>query len=149
MSEIDSLQIQHVLNDALSWLGQKADTLDESLRNALSDRLLFRREFLAGLDLLDTSVMRRRSIAPFQESLRHICPIKKSKQLGKPIQESFSLKIQRRLASTVPPRPIVNISFDDAITHITRLCQDGIDVQEILQYRGPYNLQVCTIERFL
>lgn len=63
--------------------------------------------------------------------------------LGKSVPEAFSWKIQRRLASTVPPRPMVHVSAADATAHMTRFCQDAVDVQQILEYRGPYNLQVC------
>jgi hypothetical protein len=56
--------------------------------------------------------------------------------------EAFSLKIQRKLASTVPPRPMVQIPSDDALAHLERLCQDAIDMQQMLDYRGPSNFKV-------
>ena len=65
--------------------------------------------------------------------------------LGKAVDEAFSLKIQRRLASTVPPRPMVKISPEDAIKHLKRFFHDAIDAQQILDYHGPYNLQVCAL----
>ena len=58
------------------------------------------------------------------------------------VEASFSIKIQRRLASTVPPRPIVNISFDEAIEQLTGLCQNGKDAYRILDYHGGDNLMV-------
>jgi hypothetical protein len=61
---------------------------------------------------------------------------------GTPVPEAFSLKIQRRLASTVPPRPIVHISPEDALAHLKRLCQDAIDMQQMLDYKGPSNFKV-------
>lgn len=60
--------------------------------------------------------------------------------------DAFSLKIQRKLASTVPPRPMVNITSDDALAHLKRLCQDAIDMQQMLDYTGPSNFKVCTLE---
>lgn len=92
---------------------------------------------------MDTVPAKERSPQPFLAALRQIRLIEKSMPLGKPVPEAFSLKIQRRLASTVPPRPMVHVSAADAIAHMTRFCQDAVDVQQILEYRGPYNLQVC------
>lgn len=60
--------------------------------------------------------------------------------------DAFSLKIQRKLASTVPPRPMVTISSDDALAHLKRLCQDAIDMQQMLDYTGPSNFKECTLE---
>ncbi|KAF7587158.1 hypothetical protein BBP40_007666 [Aspergillus hancockii] len=51
-------------------------------------------------------------------------------------------KIQRKLASTVPPRPMVKINFEDALAHLKRLCKDAIDLLEVLDYCGPHNLKV-------
>jgi len=45
-------------------------------------------------------------------------------QLGKAVPGSFSTKIQRRLASTVPPRPIVEVDFREALEKLKQLCLD-------------------------
>lgn len=68
--------------------------------------------------------------------------IKKSAESGRPMDESFSVKVQRKLASTVPPRPIVNLKFEDAVTFLQRLCKDGKDVVRVLDYHGSNNLLV-------
>lgn len=59
--------------------------------------------------------------------------IRSSWQLGKPINEAFSTKIQRTLASSVPPRPMVTIKFSDAVSHFETLCNDAADVDQILE----------------
>lgn len=38
---------------------------------------------------------------------------------------------------------MVKISFEDALAHLKRLCQDAIDLLEVLDYSGPHNLKVC------
>ncbi|PGH23171.1 hypothetical protein AJ80_02808 [Polytolypa hystricis UAMH7299] len=140
LSDIDSAAVQDVVKDALSWLDTQQDSINTDLRNVLSNRLIFRREFLIGLEL-DTSVVREPCTTPFSTCLRQIGLIHASQRLGRPVDDAFSVKIQRRLASTVPPRPMVKLGFDDAMAHLTRFCQDAIDVQEILEYTGPSNLQ--------
>ncbi|PGH18870.1 hypothetical protein AJ79_00286 [Helicocarpus griseus UAMH5409] len=140
LSDVDSSRVQAIVNDALSWLENHKGEIDDTVREALVSRLIFRREFLSALDL-DTLPAKERSTQPFLASLRQISLIQRSMAVGKHVPEAFSLKIQRRLASTVPPRPMVIMSPEDAIAHMTRFCQDAVDVQQILDYRGPHNLQ--------
>ncbi|KAK2807005.1 hypothetical protein FQN50_005579 [Emmonsiellopsis sp. PD_5] len=140
LSDVDSAHIQGILNKALSWLAEQKGVLDDAVREALVHRLAFRRELLSGLDM-DTMPVKKRSTAPFDASLSELSLVEKSMSLGKPVPEAFSLKIQRRLASTVPPRPMVNISREDAIAHLNRFCRDAADVQDLLVYRGPQNLE--------
>ena len=50
--------------------------------------------------------------------------IKATHQLGKSVPGAFSTKMQRRLASTVPPRPIVEFDFKDALELLEYICVD-------------------------
>ena len=68
--------------------------------------------------------------------------LKKTHELGKPIPGCFSRKLQRKLASTVPPRPILEVKFADAFDILSRLCQDAENAYGILPYHGAVNLQV-------
>ncbi|KAL2222400.1 Mak10 subunit, NatC N-terminal acetyltransferase-domain-containing protein [Thermoascus aurantiacus ATCC 26904] len=142
LSEFSTEHIQKVVHRALSWLDAQEGKIDAGLRQALRDRLVFRREFLAALEQ-DTNVSQTRSTGHFSSSLSQVSSIEKSLSLGKPVPDAISIKIQRRLASTVPPRPLVTISPEDALAHLRRFCQDAIDIQQILDYRGPHNLRVA------
>lgn len=115
--------------------------MDEKLRDAIRSRLVFRREFLLALDR-DLDVLESRSTVNFVSCLSQLELLTDSVALGKSVPEAFSLKIQRKLASTVPPRPIVHISHEDALAHLKRLCQDAIDMQHMLDYHGPSNFKV-------
>ena len=68
--------------------------------------------------------------------------IRKSAVSGQAVKEAFSVKIQRKLASTVPPRPIVEQSLDDTLEYLGRMCRDGKDVLRALDYRGSSNTLV-------
>jgi hypothetical protein len=129
------------VDEAIAWLEQPNDEISVEIRNALLDRLIFRREFLSSLDL-ELDVVERRSTPHLCSCIHQIQLIDKSSMLGKPVDDAFSVKIQRRLASTVPPRPMVKIDFDDAVKHMARFFQDLVDVQSILDYSGTYNLRV-------
>lgn len=144
LSGISSEKIQAVLDEAIAWLDEAGHELSDDVTAAIKDRLAFRQAFLSALDL-DVNVTENRETQSMRESLYRIELIAKSTALGKPVERAFSLKIQRRLASTVPPRPMVNIKFEDAVQHMTRFCQDMIDVQDILDYSGTHNLWVSVI----
>jgi hypothetical protein len=60
--------------------------------------------------------------------------------LGTPVPTAFSPKIQRKLASTVPPRPIVELEFKDAYDKWKQL---SIDCEEAAKfaYLDPDPLQ--------
>ncbi|PWY68661.1 amino-acid N-acetyltransferase subunit Mak10 [Aspergillus heteromorphus CBS 117.55] len=141
LSQFEPQSFYDLLNRAISWVDEQRGKVDEAVREAIRTRLLFRREFLLALEQ-DVDVIQTRSKEHFLFCLSHLDDLTKSTSLGKDVPDSFSLKIQRKLASTVPPRPMVNINFDDALAHLKRLCQDAVDLQEIIDYRGPYNLKV-------
>lgn len=106
---------------------------------------MFRHEFLSALQQ-DVEVLETRSAENFTSCIAQLRPLTETVALGKPVPDAFSLKIQRKLASTVPPRPMVNITSDDALAHLKRLCQDAIDMQQMLDYTGPSNFKACTLE---
>jgi hypothetical protein len=133
-----------LLDQATAWLAEQND-IDQKLKNAIRCRLVFRHEFLSALDQ-DLDVLETRSTEKFDSCISQLGPLTESVSLGKPVPEAFSLKIQRKLASTVPPRPMVQITSDDALAHLKRLCQDAIDMQQMLDYRGPSNFKVRTCE---
>lgn len=68
--------------------------------------------------------------------------LKSSLPFGKSFPSSFSVKIQRKLASTVPPRPIVEVSQEAAFEHLERLCLDASVAVEVLKYYDSHSLMV-------
>lgn len=131
----------------MEWVDAQ-ETIDQKFRDAIRCRLQFRREFLCALDE-DLEILDTRSSENFVSCLSSLNLLTESVSLGQSVPEAFSLKIQRRLASTVPPRPIVHISSEDALAHLKRLCQDAIDMQEMMDYRGPSNFKVSFSYRLL
>ncbi|KAJ5386926.1 NatC N(alpha)-terminal acetyltransferase Mak10 subunit [Penicillium cosmopolitanum] len=141
LSGFDPSHFFRLLDQAVEWVDAQ-ETIDQKLRDAIRCRLLFRHEFLSALDE-DLEVLDTRSTDNFVSCLSTLSGITETVALGTPVPEAFSLKIQRKLASTVPPRPIVQISPEDALAHLKRLCQDAIDMQEMLDYRGPSNFKTA------
>lgn len=104
-------------------------------------RLRFRISFLTAISLAD-----QRDIAlskeAWDELLALLPGVSMSQELSKPVPEAFSVKLQQKLASTVPPRPVVSISFDTAYKHLERLCHDGRTLTEVLNYYDSHSLMV-------
>ncbi|EAW06427.1 N-alpha-acetyltransferase 35, NatC auxiliary subunit [Aspergillus clavatus NRRL 1] len=142
LSQFDVEYFQDLLDRAISWTESTADNIDSAMRDAIKHRLLLRRELLLALEG-DVDIIEAKSTGRFESCLSQLPFLAKSVSLGRSVPEAFSLKIQRRLASTVPPRPMVNISSEDALAHLRRLCQDAIDLQELLEYGGPHNFKVA------
>jgi hypothetical protein len=138
--EIDP--VQKIIRRAIQFLEEDSSGLEQNIKDALTNRLRFRNHFLEALDeeQLANGVQDK---LPFTTCLSLVGQIEGSVSLGKPIEDAFTLKIQRKLASTVPPRPMVTISISSAMTHLKRLCQDAIDMHELLDYSGSDDLRVC------
>ncbi|KAJ5788742.1 NatC N(alpha)-terminal acetyltransferase Mak10 subunit [Penicillium paradoxum] len=141
LSAFNMSHFHRLLEQAVAWIVEQSD-IDQHLKDAIICRLVFRREFLYALDQ-DLEVLETRSTKSFASCLSQLGPLTETVSLGKPIPEAFSLKIQRKLASTVPPRPMVHINSGDALEHLKRLCQDAIDMQQMLDYTGPSNFKTA------
>ncbi|KAF2280481.1 amino-acid N-acetyltransferas-like protein subunit Mak10 [Westerdykella ornata] len=117
------------LDAAVEQLDDPGLTITDSLRGAITGRLLFRKAFLLALDL-DCPLPHSSSTWPPVLSL--LPSISTTHQLSVPVPGAFSNKIQRRLASTVPPRPVVELAFSDAFTHLKQLCHDCEEATRVL-----------------
>lgn len=137
--EIDP--VHKIIRRAIQFL-EESSGLEQNVKDALTNRLRFRNHFLEALDE-EKFANDVQDKLPFTTCLSLVGPIESSVSLGKPIEDAFTLKIQRKLASTVPPRPMVTISIGSAMSHLKRLCQDAIDMHELLEYSGSDDLQVC------
>ena len=102
--------------------------MTEDLRKALLARLEFRKNFLSALDIECATDHLAGYWPPIQSNMQ---AIHSSHELGKPVEDAFSTKIQRRLASTVPPRPIVMLEFKDAFEKLKQLCLDCEDATRL------------------
>ncbi|OLN92018.1 N-alpha-acetyltransferase 35, NatC auxiliary subunit [Colletotrichum chlorophyti] len=133
--------VREVLKDASFILRQFSDSTPKEIIEALESRLLFRYTFLAAIDHTQYRTDPDRIKSPWQEAHDMLPTIQKTHALGKPVPDAFSAKLQRKLASTMPPRPIVETRFEDAFGHLTRMLSDGIEVVGVLNYTDSICLQ--------
>ncbi|KAF2024721.1 amino-acid N-acetyltransferas-like protein subunit Mak10 [Setomelanomma holmii] len=102
--------------------------MNDALRTAIISRLDFRKGFLRALDL-DLPIEQIAYSWPL--ALKNLHQLKASHQLGQAVPGAFSTKMQRRLASTVPPRPVVELDFKDALDKLQQL---GADCEEATRF---------------
>jgi hypothetical protein len=119
-----------------------AEDISQEIKDALRSRLEFRAKFLRIVEVAAsrTAPEVKELWTELQSSLPQL---KSSVHLGKPVLDSFSVKVQRKLASTVPPRPIVNVSQDRAFEHLERLCRDASVAVDVFDYHDSHSLFVC------
>ncbi|KHJ33656.1 putative mak10 subunit [Erysiphe necator] len=112
---------------------------DSKYRTALHSRLQFRVEFLTAVENADL-----RSFNPkftiWKNLILIISELEKTAFLGTQVPSAFSEKLQRKLASTVPPRPIVQIQAEDALNHLKKMCLDISILTQVLEYYDCHSL---------
>lgn len=128
--------VQTTLDNALNWL-QTSD-MQESHRVAIQHRLESRRQILLLFNIASDSAWLSECNSSTCVAL--LDQIRLSTSLGSSIPEAFSLKIQRTLASSVPPRPMIRIESRDAFTFMTQLFVDLSHVHDLLTLDHPARL---------
>ena len=140
LTDVDPTAIIDLLNQALEWL-ESVPELEESCRTALRTRLRVRRAFLSAVDY-ETCFSSVARPDLWKECVQLIATIRDTNDLGVSVQSAFSSKIQRRLASSVPPRPIVNIDFKDAYAFFVHTCTSAREAFAILQCSRAFHIMV-------
>ena len=116
---------------------------------ALTERLKFRKAFLKAMattpdpDLSPSVISGAWEVVP-----ELLASVQASHMLGVPLRQAFTSKIPYGLASTVPPKPVIDISFDEAIATLMSICkdsQDAIFALEIEANKSPSNLLVRSL----
>lgn len=116
--------------------------MDDEIVQALDFRLELRLAFLRAIELSELRSNPRSLKTPWIQMGAILEPINKSHSLGVAVPEAFSAKIQRRLASTMPPRAIVELGFDEAYLNFKRLVADGQEVTDVLDFSDSQSLLV-------
>lgn len=143
LDHIDLGDIRLALTNASLLAYRRKDLIPQDIAEALGYRIELRQEFLRAIEL---AAERDHPPAALQAPWDHMEmlweAINKSHALGRPVPEAFSTKIQRKLASTMPPRPIVHLSFEEADSHFRRLILDGKEVVKVLDFKDSQSLLV-------
>ena len=118
------------VEDVKSCMGEAVDLLasvaiPDELRPALVDRLLFRTLLL---ELLQSNAV----AAPPPPQTGFVQRMWQTTDAGEPVSDAFSTKLQRRLASSLPPRPMVSVARHEAFEFFDRMLQETSGAFELL-----------------
>lgn len=133
LDDFELADISTKIEDAMRYVAIEVESMGVIIRDALLNRLQLRRKLLSAVQ--HDGVLDQQRARLWEECLELIPMLSQTNNLGVASEDSFGIKIQRKLASSVPPRPIVKISFDDALTILKGICKDGRDSYRILDCR--------------
>ena len=146
LKDVARTDILETIDEAKKALDAARSLTAEAVIDGLLARLRLREAFMeAAWCDLDTSPADT-SKEPWEYALRQLSQIKSTHVAAEPVPEAFSVKLQRKLASTMPPRAIVKIELDEAFAHLERLFVTGLEAMEVLKYSDPQSLQVSRYE---
>lgn len=143
LGSVSTEDIRQEIVEVLNLIHAEKSSIGAEMTEALVDRLRLRNIFLSAVEcpeLIKQPELARRA---WTEGKSVLPKINASHKFSKSVDEAFSAKLQRKLASTIPPRPIVHLSFDDAFGHLERLFNDGEKLINVLDFTNPQCLQVC------
>lgn len=140
MENVDHLSILQLLQET-NTRTRTSSGLSPEIKTALQTRLLFRQGFLCVVDSADSRTSQEVA-EQWTQLLGFVPQLNSSSKLGRHVNTAFSVKIQRKLASTVPPRPIVKVSQEAALGHLEKLCRDAAVAVEVLKYYDSHSLMV-------
>ncbi|ORY63957.1 Mak10 subunit, NatC N-terminal acetyltransferase-domain-containing protein [Pseudomassariella vexata] len=139
--DVELRPVNDMLQKARAELRVMNNKPSKDIAMALDIRLELRIAFLRAMELSALRTANPESLKmPWIQMHGLIEHIKKQHSLGKPVPDAFSTKLQRRLASTLPPRPIVYLSFEETHEHFRRLFKDGKEIMDVLKYSDPQSL---------
>ena len=144
LDDFDVAKISMKIEDAMAYVNQETESINGPLKDALLNRLELRNTLLSAVQLDGFLDHQRGKL--WEECLKLLPMLSQTSKLGVPSEKSFSMKIQRKLASSVPPRPIVKISIDEALARLSGICQNGRDAYRILDSQAGTRLMVCNID---
>lgn len=142
MDQFATEAIRFVILQAAEHVESQRGCVNDDILDALLVRLNWRLTFLSAAEcpehMQEPSIARKH----WEKGLELLPRIRETHGLGKPVEEAFSAKLQKKMASTVPLRPIVKIEFEDAFGHLSRLFKDGLELIDVLDYTDSQCLQV-------
>lgn len=141
--------IRDVLQGSRQLVHEMKHDLAPEIAQALDFRLELRYSFLRAIELSELRSNPESLKTPWIQMKAIFDQLQKSHSKGTPVEEAFSAKLQRRLASTMPPRPIVKLEFDEAHKHFLRLAVDGIEVADVLNFTDSQSLLVRWSTKFI
>jgi len=90
-----------------------------------------------------SSIKARRSA--LEKCVNLLPTISATMSLGKELSQAFSTRIQRKLSTQVPPRPMVTIDPKEAATSLKTLLSNLLEIEDIYEYNSPHEIMVLCL----
>ncbi|MCJ1415382.1 hypothetical protein MMC32_001714 [Xylographa parallela] len=116
--------VEDLLDQAIWLIEARKDSCPDHIREALTSRFMFRKRFLRAV-ALDPCVSKEEYAASWRNCSSALPLLLDSSKYGSTVPQSFSAKIQRRFASTVPPRPVMMNDLQDTYDYLQRFFDDA------------------------
>lgn len=144
MDHFDAEMIADMLEDSLTWLDTEKAEFKPEIFEALTSRISLRQAMLIGFTKDVDEYYAHKDIESMWPKAKDLAfKVESSHSLGQPVDEAWSTSVQRKLASQVPPRPIVDIPFEQAIATLKQMCEEMLDIPKILKYESTSSVIVC------
>lgn len=143
----DPAEIYPLLEDAVRWCSREASRSpkDAAILEAVRRRLLLRQTILQAIQRpVDAQSKTASKYWSLCETL--IGDIQETSSFGNEPDGAVSPKLQRKLASTAPPRPVNTLNTDLAFPVAKQLYKDCREIVTILQAQSTADLMVSLIQ---
>lgn len=140
LGDFDTEDVQKLIDEACIFTEQQA-SLNDALLKAILTRLTLRKRMLVAVES-DLHTEQQAQIRQWTHCSELLPGLLQTHKFGEPVGDAFSIKIQRTLASSIPPRPMVETNFEEVHTFLGNLCRDAADAFHVLNYHGSNNMLV-------
>lgn len=130
----DEARVSQTLDEAAMWVD--GSDLPDEMKVALSDRLLARRSYTLSVFGESNDWESLVGIARNKLAITHA--------LSEPLPEAFTDKVQRHLATSTPPRPMLEVSYDESQKSWIKLYSDVAEAGRLVSIwtrQSPGSLQ--------
>ena len=119
--------------EAIEYL-EDLDSTNMDLKMAICKRLNLREQLLRAVNpeavLLEENGNQWNTCQELTQTLSN------DHSLATLVPDAYSMKLQRRLTTTTPPRPVVEIPFKEAMAYLSMLCLGCKGTYHIMSYHG-------------
>jgi hypothetical protein len=123
-----SVELQKAISFISEQISDESPSIDSSLLEALINRLKLRQDLL---ELTGPYGDIKGLLAQYSMITERVRSLEKTHVLAVPVPTAFSGKLQRKLDSTSPPRPIVETDFTIAVKQLQDHCSQIREVLEL------------------
>ncbi|KAL8833043.1 MAG: hypothetical protein Q9170_004548 [Blastenia crenularia] len=137
LDNFETANVEELLSEAQRVT--RGSSMKEDARQAITTRLAFRQRILDAVKF-DLNPDKEAQVRCWKHCSELLDQLIETHRVEMTMREAFSIRIQHTLASSVPPRPMVEISFINASMFLKDMCRDASEVYDILGCQGSSSI---------